>query len=145
MINIRTYCTEDLVSITELMHDLGYPTTVEKMTIRMDIIEKIPSMLTFVATMKEQIVGMVGFRQVFSYEEDGFVTQISLLVTKKEYQGQGIGRALVGFAEEWTLERGSDMLYLSSGIKPERIRAHEFYKSIGFDVTGYRFVKKLGR
>lgn len=145
MINIRTYCKEDLTSITELMYDLGYPTTVERMRKRMSIIENIPLQFTFVATREERVVGMMGIRQIYSYEEDGITTQISLLVTKKEYEGQGIGRSLVGFAEEWALGRGSNVLYLTSGIRPERIRAHEFYKSIGFDTTGYRFVKKLER
>lgn len=145
MINIRTYCAEDLVSITELMHDLGYPTTVESMRNRMNVIDNIPLSFTFVATLEERVVGMMGIRQNYFYEDDGITTQISLLVTKKEYQGQGIGKALVGFAEDWALERGSNMLYLTSGIKPERIRAHEFYKSLGFDASGYRFVKKLGR
>lgn len=72
-------------------------------------------------------------------------TPALLAAFKKEYEGQGIGRSLVGFAEEWALGRGSNVLYLTSGIRPERIRAHEFYKSIGFDTTGYRFVKKLER
>jgi GNAT superfamily N-acetyltransferase len=127
------------------MHDLGYPTTVESMRNRMNVIDNIPLSFTFVATLEERVVGMMGIRQNYFYEDDGITTQISLLVTKKEYQGQGIGKALVGFAEDWALERGSNMLYLTSGIKPERIRAHEFYKSLGFDASGYRFVKKLGR
>ncbi|MGM0883077.1 MAG: GNAT family N-acetyltransferase [Bacillota bacterium] len=131
--------------MTDLMHDLGYPTTVESMRKRMDIIENIPLSFTFVATLEERMVGMMGIRQIYSYEEDGSTTQISLLVTKKEYQGQGIGKSLVGFAEGWALGRGSNILYLTSGIKPERIQAHDFYKSIGFDTTGYRFVKKLER
>lgn len=145
MINIRAYRKEDLASITELMHDLGYPTTVEIMRKRMNIIENIPLSFTFVATLEERLVGMMGIRQIYSYEDDGITTQISLLVTKKEYQGQGIGKSLVSFAEEWALERGSNILYLTSGIKPERVRAHEFYKSIGFNATGFRFVKKLER
>ncbi len=29
------------------------------------------------------------------------------------------------------------------GIKPERVKAHEFYKANGFEITGYRFVKRL--
>jgi GNAT superfamily N-acetyltransferase len=127
------------------MHDLGYPTTVESMRNRMNVIDNIPLSFTFVATLEERVVGMMGIRQNYFYEDDGITTQISLLVTKKEYQGQGIWKALVGFAEDWALERGSNMLYLTSGIKPERIRAHEFYKSLGFDASGYRFVKKLGR
>jgi len=36
-----------------------------------------------------------------------------------------------------------NVLHLTSGIRPERERAHAFYQKRGFQVTGYRFVKKL--
>jgi GNAT superfamily N-acetyltransferase len=141
---IRTYNhLNDLESITELMSDLGYPTSIEMMTNRMKKIKELSLYHTFVALIDKKIVGMVGCRDVFYYEDDGFVTQISLLVTKKEYQKQGIGRALVTFVEEWASKKGSNGLFLTSGIKPEREKAHKFYKDLGFDVNGYRFVKKI--
>ncbi|CAM3924089.1 GNAT family N-acetyltransferase [Paenibacillus alkaliterrae] len=143
MIHIRAYQVKDLVPMTELMFDLGYPTSVDSMKNRMSIIENLTEYATYVAEIAEKVVGMIGIRQIYSYEEDGFVTQISLLVTKKEYEGRGIGTALVRFAEEWAKERHSPMLYLTSGIKPERVRAHEFYKTLGFETSGYRFTKKL--
>ncbi|KRE40011.1 hypothetical protein ASG81_19015 [Paenibacillus sp. Soil522] len=143
MIVIRPYQAEDLIAMTALMLDLGYPTTAEQMRSRMGIIETLPGSYTYLAALEGKVVGMIGIRQIYSYEEDGFVTQISLLVTKKEYEFQGIGTSLVRFAEAWALERHSGMLYLTSGMKPERIRAHKFYKSLGFETTGYRFVKKL--
>jgi GNAT superfamily N-acetyltransferase len=110
---------------------------------RMKNIEKISLYHTFVALKDNQIVGMIGCRDVFYYEGDGFVTQISLLVTKKEYQGLGIGRVLVSFVEDWARKKGSNGLFLTSGIKPEREKAHKFYKDIGFEANGYRFVKNL--
>lgn len=142
MIIIRPYQESDITAMTELMGDLGYPTNAEQMKNRMNIIEAIPGSFTYVADLEGKTVGMIGISQLYAYEEDGFVTQINLLVTKKEYEGQGIGTALICFVEAWANERGSTMLYLTSGIKPERIRAHEFYKARGFEVTGYRFIKK---
>jgi GNAT superfamily N-acetyltransferase len=143
MIKIRLYSQDDLVSLTELMADLGYPTSIDKMRRRMEFIEAVPLYHTFVAVINEQVVGMMGIRQVYYYEEDGLVTQISALVTKEGFQGQGIGSALVKHVEEWAIKQESNCLYLTSGIKPERVKAHEFYKALGFEVTGYRFVKKL--
>jgi len=32
---------------------------------------------------------------------------------------------------------------VTSGMKEDRLKAHEFYKSVGFKITGYRFVKKI--
>ncbi|TBL76001.1 GNAT family N-acetyltransferase [Paenibacillus thalictri] len=143
MMEIRPYIPGDDGDLTELMADLGYPTTMDKMIQRMEVISATPHCYTFVAVKDGAVVGMIGCRDIYYYEEDGVVTQISILVTKQELQGQGIGKALVTFAEQWAREKGSNALYLTSGIKPERERAHAFYKRMGFAVTGYRFVKPL--
>ncbi|WP_442601826.1 GNAT family N-acetyltransferase [Paenibacillus sp. KN14-4R] len=143
MIQIREYLSSDLESLTELMTDLGSPSTIEDMKNRMELIGLNPYYFTFVATINEKVVGMIGVRLNSTYTSNKFKTQISSFVTKKEYQGQGVGKALINYIEEWTRNKGSDFLYLTSGIKEERISAHEFYKNRGFNVTGYRFVKRL--
>lgn len=143
MIKIRPYAQEDIESLTELMTDLGSPSSIEEMEERMKLIESRTNYFTFVATLNEKVVGMIGVRQNFTYTSNKIKTQISALVTKKEYQGQGIGKALITFIEEWTRSNGSDFLYLTSGIKEERFNAHEFYKKNGFEITGYRFVKRI--
>lgn len=101
---IRNYHNNDLDNITELMEDLGYPTTIEKMKERMEIIVNTPLYSTFVAIKDEQVVGIVGCRDIFYYEDDGFVIQISLLVTKGNFQKQGIGKALITYVENWDLK-----------------------------------------
>lgn len=143
MILIREYHSNDLEALTELMADLGYPTDIKSMEIRMKSIESHSDYFTFVATLEDQVVGMIGVRFVHYYEEDGATTQISTLVTKENYQCQGIGKELVRFVESWAKEKGSNSLCLTSGIKPERMQAHEFYKRMGFHINGYRFVKKF--
>lgn len=145
IIGIRPYKSTDLLDVIELMQVLGYPSSIAQIESRMERIEKFPHYYTFIAEIENQAVGMMGLREVFSYEEDGAVAQISLLVTKQQYQGQGIGTALICFAEQWALDRDSNYLILSSGIKPERTAAHQLYKRMGFDITGHRFVKRLNR
>jgi GNAT superfamily N-acetyltransferase len=143
MINIREYVPSDLESLTALMTDLGSPSSVEDMEKRMKLIESNPYYSTFVAIINDKVVGMAGVRLNITYTSNKLKTQISSLVTKKEYQGQGIGRALINYIEEWCRSQGSDFLYLTSGIKEERLSAHEFYKKVGFEITGYRFVKRI--
>jgi len=145
MINIRPFQSDDVKDLTELMRDLGYPTAVNKMINRMKAIHEIPLYATFVAVLDGTVAGMIGTRDVYYYEEDGFATQISLLVTKSEYQGRGIATKLIHHIEEIAIKNGANCLQLTSGIKPERERAHRFYKAMGFEVTGYRFVKKLNQ
>jgi len=140
---IRSFHPNDLESLCELMVDLGYPSDLENLRKRMEKIQTNPMYFTFVAEIDEKVVGMIGVRQLYSYENDDVVTQVSALVTKSEYQGRGIGKALMRFVEDWAVSNGSTVIVLTSGIKENRLKAHEFYKSIGFEVTGYRFIKKL--
>lgn len=140
---VRPYQSTDLEAIRELMDVLGYPTNIEDMETRMKKIESLPDYYTFVAEQEGIVVGMIGIRDVYYYEGDGLVTQISLLVVRQERQGRGIGRALIRFAEEWAKQNGSNSLYLTSGMKPERLRAHDFYERNGFAKNGYRFVKSI--
>ncbi|MCC2684047.1 MAG: acetyltransferase [Paenibacillaceae bacterium] len=144
MIEIRPYQDDDLLSLADLMSDLGYPTPPESLKHRMDIMQRLPLYYTFVATIDSEVVGMIGCREVYFYEGDGMAVQISALVTRSKYQGQGVGKAMVSFVERWAKEKGATVIHLTSGNRPERERAHHFYKKMGFDITGYRFVKNMG-
>lgn len=143
MIEIRPYVSTDVTDLMQLMTDLGYPSTVEDMKIRMELIESNPYYSTFVAIMGEQVVGMIGVRLQITYTNNNLKTQISSLVIKQEYQGKGIGSALIQHVKKWSKNKGSDFLYLMSGMREEREEAHKFYQKLGFEITGYRFVQKL--
>ncbi|SDE65488.1 Ribosomal protein S18 acetylase RimI [Fontibacillus panacisegetis] len=143
MISIREYHSNDLEALTELMADLGYPSEINSMRSRIKAIEENTSYYTFVATLEEQVIGMIGVRLVYYYEADGVHTQITCFVTKKHYRGQGVGKELIRFVESWAKDKGADGLSLTSGIKEDRVDAHEFYKKMGFKINGYRFVKKF--
>jgi GNAT superfamily N-acetyltransferase len=142
MLVIREYSFSDIDVITELMSDLGHPTTKEQMLRRMKNISSNPMYCTFVAELKGNVVGMVGLRQLYSYEGDNKAIQISALVTKVAYRGLGIGKALIKQAESWAKENGANVIVLTSGNRPEREEAHKFYKHLGYFVSGVRFTKR---
>jgi GNAT superfamily N-acetyltransferase len=139
---VRAYEAADLEVVASLMEDLGYPTTTDEMQRRMDVILSNPFYHTFVAELEGQAVGLIGIRLSTNYEVDDVVTYISALVVRKELQGQGIGKQLIRYVEDWSIHNGSNLLYLTSGIKEERKAAHELYLKLGFEITGYRFVKR---
>jgi GNAT superfamily N-acetyltransferase len=143
MLLIREFSFRDLDAITELMSDLGYPASKRQMQKRMERICSNPLHHTLVAEQDGKVVGMAGMRQLYSYENDHPVVQISALVTKAEYRGLGIGKELVKQAEKWAKENGASAVVLTSGNRPEREHAHQFYKHLGFCITGFRFSKKL--
>jgi GNAT superfamily N-acetyltransferase len=140
---IREFSFRDIDAITELMSDLGNPASKLQMQKRMEIISSNPMYYTLVAELDDKVVGMVGLRQLYSYESDNPVVQISALVTKAEYRGLGIGKELMKQAEKWAKENGANAIVLTSGNRPEREVAHQFYKHLGYSVSGFRFSKIL--
>jgi len=143
MLQFREFMPSDIEAVVDLMADLGYPTSLEHMERRMSYFTSNPDCFTFVAVLSEKVVGMIGVKLIRSYESDALITHISTLVVKNEYRGQGFGKKLLHFIEEWSVHYGCHVLYLTSGIKEERKPAHELYKKVGFEITGYRFIKRL--
>lgn len=68
-------------------------------------------------------------------QEDGGVRMRQVAVATR-YQGQGIGRALVGFAEEFARERGFTLMKLHA-----RDTAIPFYEKLGYECVGAPFVE----
>ncbi|WP_433942796.1 GNAT family N-acetyltransferase [Paenibacillus sp. SN-8-1] len=143
MLKIRAYESGDVAVMAELMGELGYPTSVDQMNRRMSRIMNNKEYQTYVAVIDDTVVGMIGIRIALNYELDKEIIQIISLVTKSAFRGRGVGRALIKFAEQKSIEQGAEIIYLTSGIKAERMEAHDFYKAKGFEINGYRFVKAL--
>jgi GNAT superfamily N-acetyltransferase len=143
VLKIREFSLDDIEAVVDLMSHLGYPTSVDAMARRMNLISSDPAYHTLVAEYENEIAGFVGIRKVLLYESDHVAVQVAALVTKPEYRGMGIGRSLIKGAEEWARCNGASSIYLTSGDRPERENAHRFYRHLGYDITGYRFSKSL--
>ncbi|WP_164744523.1 GNAT family N-acetyltransferase, partial [Paenibacillus xylaniclasticus] len=129
---IREASFRDIDAITELMNDLGHPASILQMKKRLEMISSNPMYHTLVAELNDKVVGMVGLRQQYAYESDQPIIQISVLVTKTEYRGLGIGKELMKHVENWANEHGVSAIVLTSGDRPEREAAHQFYKQLGY-------------
>jgi GNAT superfamily N-acetyltransferase len=143
MIEIRRYQPSDCNDIAALMDELGYPVSLEDMKQRMHNIEASSSYHTFIALIDGIVAGMVGIRLVWNYESNYAATQISTIVTKSIYRGQGVGTRFIQFVEQWAIEHNSEMVFLTSGSKPDRLAAHGLYEKCGCLNSGVRFVTSL--
>ncbi|WP_306475031.1 GNAT family N-acetyltransferase [Bacillus pseudomycoides] len=125
------------------MNHLGYPTTVEKMKVRLQNIFSHPDYYTLVAEENERVIGMIGLCTGILYTEDGIYAHIIALVVDEEFRNQGIGKRLIETAEKCAMEQGIDSICLDSGNREERYHAHQFYKCMGYVEKSTGFVKRF--
>jgi GNAT superfamily N-acetyltransferase len=62
-------------------------------------------------------------------------------VVAPDQRGQGGSRALISAAEAWARQCRAREVMLTTHKR--RAGAHNFYRSMGYEATGYRFVKSL--
>jgi GNAT superfamily N-acetyltransferase len=138
---IRSAQSEDVDALANLMAELGYPTSSEQMRRRFKAISHDASNGTLVAEREGKVLGMVGLRIERSYGSDDSYVQIRDFVVGSEHRGKGVGRTLLSAAEDWARRRGARDVMLTTHKR--RTDAHRFYRSMGYEATGYRFYKAL--
>jgi len=108
---------------------------------RFDFIKNSSIDSLYVYELNGSVIGLLGFRIRENIEENSRYGEISVIVVDPDYQKQGIGKQLLAFAEQKAKELNCKGTWLVSGFGREE-KAHQFYKSLGYVSTGYRFVKR---
>lgn len=93
---------------------------------------------TIVVEENGDVCGYISAVREISLETGEYYRVIGLAV-KSEYQGQGLGTALLTLAESNAKIKGARLITLSSQFK--RTEAHEFYEKLGYIKTSYAFKK----
>lgn len=86
----------------------------------------------FVAETENKVVGYIHLVNYDVIYADNFKNCLGLAVDN-DYKRNGIGSALLKQAEIWAKENGAVGIRLCSGA--ERVNAHKFYESQGYEVT----------
>ncbi|HEX8317467.1 GNAT family N-acetyltransferase [Longimicrobium sp.] len=140
-IRIRPPADADLPALAALMADLGYPASPEQLRARLARIHGNHEYATLVAEVDGEVVGMIGLQRGWAYEHDRPVVRILALVVSEVMRGRGVGARLVDEAEEWADERGAYAVHLTTSL--HRDEAHRFYERMGFERTGWRYVRRM--
>ena len=138
-ITIRNATLDDSEPIARLVSELGYRTSGLQMRRRLESIVRDDGYDTLVASDDMAIVGFIGTRIGLIYEGDGAYGQIMALAVALNHQRRGIGRLLIQAAESVLVERGAQVLVVTSGN--QRADAHAFYENCGYTFTGRRYKK----
>jgi len=94
----------------------------------------------WVATIEEEVVGYIHAQDCDVVYAPPMVNILGLAVFK-QYQGLGIGKALLKEAEEWGKKRNVAEIRLTSAMK--RKEAHSFYRHCGYEEIKEQ--KKFGK
>lgn len=138
---IRKISFNDAPKACQLLEELtGTPFSLKDMVNRMEMIRNSSIDELFVCEVEKEPVGLLGFRIRESVEEVSRYGEVSLVVINSSNRQAGIGRFMMDYAEKLAKEKGCKGTWLVSGFQREE-EAHLFYKKLGYEITGYRFVK----
>lgn len=133
----------DIESLRVLMQDLsGHALSTADMLGRLQFIAASPADSLYVCEADGQVAGLIGFRIRENLEEASRFGEVSAIVVSTDERGRGVGWFMMDFAENLAVEKGCIGTWLVSGFGREEA-AHAFYKTLGYDITGYRFVKRF--
>jgi len=134
----------DLATVAHLAGQLGYPTTVEDLTIRYQALQNSKDYGFFVA--RSETGKIADFLQV-NREAASLLSssraEIAALVVDHQKRGLGIGAALLKAAEAWARVHQFPLLRIRSNTK--RTDAHRFYQKNGFEIpkSWHLFTKEI--
>jgi len=132
---------KDIDALCALMGEMsGNTISPEQMLNRLQLVEESKIDSLFVCEKDSQIVGLLGFRIRENLEEVSRFGEVSEIVVNHDSRRQGVGRFMMNYAEKLAKELGCKGMWLVSGFAREK-EAHTFYKRLGYQTTGYRFVK----
>jgi ribosomal protein S18 acetylase RimI-like enzyme len=97
----------------------------------------------FVAWLDERRAGCLLMWTLEDYFSGDRHAHISVIAVTRDAEGEGVGRALMGYAEQWARERRHTRLTLS--VFESNRRAQTLYERAGFHVEMRRYAKPLSR
>lgn len=139
---IEKMTRKDLIEVTHLAGQLGYPNSVEEVTQRFNEIMNDPNYALFVAKT-DRVLGYIQINHEPKTLLIGPRADIAALIVDENSRSQGVGKALVAKAEEWARENGVPLVRVRSNTKREA--AHRFYQREGYTLakTSHMFTKQL--
>lgn|GEM_PF-690185 len=137
---IRKMRPGDVVQVSGLLGQLGYPTTANTFRKRAKKF-KGKSDLMLVAVEGHRVVGFISLHLIPLIHEDGFLSRITAFVVDEGQRKKGIGKKLLGKAEDYGIKNGAERSEITSG--DHRSDTHRFYLKRGYQENSKRFIKRL--
>ncbi len=139
---VRPANLQDCPRLAELCTQLGYPATAGQLARRLPAVLECGNHAVLVAEVNGSVSGWVHVHISPTLEMDQ-IAELGGLVVDETVRGQGVGKVLMGRAEDWARRNGCYELWLRSNVI--RKDAHCFYQALGYEIikTSYTFRKHL--
>jgi len=132
-VKIRNASSDDGAALAELSTQLGYPSSSQQTSDRLEAILRSSDHLVKVACSSDgSVVGWVHVFLTLRVEADPFA-ELGGLVVARQLHRRGIGSALLEAAEGWVACQGVKKLRVRT--RSIRRDARAFYKQLGFTKT----------
>ena len=141
--NITILDVEEIQKICN--YELGYDVDLSIVKKQIEKLTKDNNHHIIIGFENEQTRKIIGFVHAEFYESIYMDTGLNILAlaVNSNFQGQGIGKKLMSFIEDYALKNNISFIRLNSNVC--RTEAHKFYERIGYvcDKTQKRLIKKL--
>jgi GNAT superfamily N-acetyltransferase len=134
----------DAAGIANLLAQLGYPTSIDDVLVRLQYWSADQRSKVVVAEADGALAGMAAVHAIPYIEHTGCRGRLVALVVDRQYRTRGVGHALIAAAEAEARVLGCLDMEITSAR--DRTTAHAFYVSAGYeDICGRaaRFLKQL--
>lgn len=141
MLSMRKAEMRDIEVLCDLMTELaGHTLSREGMLDRLEHVENSDIDYLFICEENGDIQGLLGLRIRVNLEEVSKFGEISAIVVRPESRKKGVGRYMMEYADKQARDLGCIGMWLVSGFGREE-EAHNFYKRLGYEINGYRFIR----
>jgi N-acetylglutamate synthase-like GNAT family acetyltransferase len=140
-LTIRDGTAGDAPRLATLLEQLGHPASAQDIARRLELLRSSDADRVIVAEADGSVIALATLHTSISIEFDQPGAELRTMVVDERHRRLGIGAALVSELEAEARRRGCAVLFLTSA--GHRADAHTFYRRIGFEETGKRFVKPL--
>ena len=139
---IRSAEERDVGTLAGLLGELGYPISEADMSNRLAFVASSPNDELFIAELDGLVVGFVALRTMEFVHRVARYGQITAMCVSGKHRRRGVGSRLVEHVEALLRQRGIIDMQVYTGVY-RKDEAHEFYRAIGYEATGVRFVKRM--
>ncbi|MGV8948869.1 MAG: GNAT family N-acetyltransferase [Candidatus Paracaedibacter sp.] len=132
MVSVRMAKQADIPGIFPLLDQLGYPTSLHELEERFNSFVCLDGYGVAVACTSDKVIGWVAWSMSQAFILQKSRLRIEGLIVDGQHRGQGTGKKLMTFVEDFAKQWSPCIIDLTSGVRREKDGSHKFYKALGY-------------